>query len=182
MVKSLSFSGHRLDKLESILDGYNVTMATKLKFIEDIKSVLYVKVNSYIDGGFRRFYIGMSDGIDLWAGQILLELKSCQYPDIEIVAVQPYRNHGRKFSLEDRLLYNELLNNASSVVCLSDKSSKWCYLYRDEYMVKNSTNLLAFASDLNSGTGYTIKYAKSLNRFVELVDLTKLRDSYLANL
>lgn len=166
MDKSLSISGHRLDKLESLSDSNS--------FLDSVRDILYIKINSYIDRGFNRFYVGMSDGIDLWAGQILLELKSCQYPQLEIVAVKPYPNHGNNFSKEDKALYNEILEEASLVVCTSEKSSKWCYLQRNQYMVDNSTNLLALVSDLHSGTGRTINYAKSLNRPVEVVDISKL--------
>ena len=44
--------------------------------------------------GVRRFLMGGSLGVDLWAGDILLELKE-QYNDIELILVLPYAKHDR---------------------------------------------------------------------------------------
>jgi uncharacterized phage-like protein YoqJ len=170
MVKSICFSGHRTEKILSLAN----TNTQKVTLMESVKSMLYVKITHYIDEGFSKFYVGMSDGIDLWAGEILLELKLTQYPDMQIIAVKPFQSHGNKFSMEDKLLYNQIIAVADEIVCLHQNSSKWAYLERNRYMVDHSTKLLAFISDYKSGTGHTIRYAQSLNKPIEIVDINTL--------
>lgn len=167
MIKSICFSGHRTEKILSLAK----TEHQQVALLESIKSMLYAKITHYIDEGFSGFYIGMSDGIDLWAGEMLLELKLTQYPYLKIVAVKPFESHGNKFSLEDKRLYNQIINIADDVVCLHQNSTKWAYFERNRYMVDHSNKLLAFISDYKSGTGYTINYAKSLNKPMEIIDI-----------
>lgn len=178
MAKSISFSGHRLDKLRALVDGERYGSKAQDGFLEVVRDVVYLKVTHYIDLGFRRFYVGMSDGIDLWVGASLLELKSVQYPDLEIVCVRPYSTHGSNFSSEDKKVYRELLDSATETVCLRTGFSKWSYLERNRYMVEHSSNLLAFMDDSDSGTGYTVKYARKADRVVEVVDLHALSKEY----
>lgn len=185
MYKSVCVSGHRLDKLSKIISSTDIVSNDKdissirNKFLEVIKSIIYLKITKYICNGFRTFYIGMSNGIDLWTGEILLELKSMQYPEIEIVSARPFKNHGYNFSTYDKLLYTKILKEATQDVCLYDNSSKNAYLERNRYMVENTNNLLAFLYNYNGGTAYTIKYAKSLNKSIEIVNLLKLSKDFI---
>lgn len=182
MIKSISISGHRLDKLKSLIDSKKFSVKAQQNFLEIIKNIIYIKISYYIDMGFRRFYIGMSNGIDLWVGEIVLEFKMSQYPDIQLIAVKPFNNHGMFFSSLDKVIYNEIIKNADEVVCICYNQSKFAYIERDRYMVDNSTNLLAFVCDYQSGTGYTINYAKSLEKSVDIVNLESLRCEYLKRL
>ena len=53
--------------------------------------------------GVRRFYIGGSLGVDLWAGEILLELKGqLEYGELELALVLPYARHDRDWDKRDR--------------------------------------------------------------------------------
>lgn len=182
MIKSISISGHRLDKLKFLTDNMKISVDAQKNFIEIIRNIIYIKISNYIDMGFRKFYIGMSDGIDLWAGEVVLEFKVSQYPDIQLIAVKPFTNHGVFFSDNDKIVYNNIVTNADEVVCLSYKQSKVAYLIRDRYMVENSTNVLAFIEDYQSGTGYTVNYAKSLNKSLDIVNLHSLKCEYLERL
>lgn len=184
MIKSMCFSGHRLNKIKSLIEcqtsNFNKDVSNiEFKFFEIIKSIIYIKVNYYIDIGFRNFYIGMSDGIDLWVGDILLELKLTQYPDIQIVAVRPFQTHGSNFSSMDKKLYNKILELANNVICLDYEKSMGGYHRRNRYMVDNAESLLAFVCDYESGTGYTIEYAKDLNKSIEVINLLTISETFL---
>lgn len=184
MYKSMCFSGHRLDKILELIRSSDIINTKDIslvqsQFLEVIKSIIYIKVTNYIDKGFKKFYIGMSNGIDLWVGEILLELKLTQYPEMEIVAVKPFKNHGSNFSINDKILYHEILKSASQEICLHNEKFMGAYLERNRYMVENTTHLLAFICDYDSGTGYTIKYAKSLNKSVEVINLLSLSNGFI---
>ena len=173
-MKSMCFSGHRFSKIKSLVSKNHVDKKFEKDFFEIIKLIIYIRLTNYIDSGFKRFYIGMADGIDLWVGEELVELKTTQYPEIQIIPVKPFAQHGSDFSIENKKIYDDILNVADEIVCLQSNWTKSAYFQRNRYMVDNSTNLLAFIYDYESGTGYTIKYAQSLGKSIDIVDLSNL--------
>ncbi|MGN1411972.1 MAG: SLOG family protein [Oscillospiraceae bacterium] len=173
MIKSICFSGHRAEKIQSLAGEHYEN------FVEILKSILYIKLLKYIEEGFNRFYIGMSTGVDLWIGETLIELKLTQYPNIEIVAVKPFNKHGSNFSIEDKVIYKKILENASEVVCIDNYQSKYSYLTRNRYMVDHSNRLYALMFNPNSGTGYTINYAKSNGKPVDILNLENLFNEWI---
>ena len=51
----------------------------------------------FYEQGVRRFYVGGALGVDLWSGELLLELKEQpEYSDIELVLVLPFDGHDQK--------------------------------------------------------------------------------------
>ena len=160
--RTVCFSGHRPEKLPLNGDsGANV--------IRYLKSILYKEVLDSIAAGYDRFITGLARGVDLWAGEILMELKA-QGEKISIIAVKPYKTHGDNFSGEEKFSLGRLLSNADEVVCLSDEYRKGCLQRRNEYMVDRSGKLIAVVSDYRSGTGATIRYAEKQGIEVRTID------------
>lgn len=176
MKKSICFSGNRVEKIKSFSGKYFDS------FSEIIKSILYIKAINFIDKDFTKFYIGMSNGIDLWIGQTLIELKDTQYPELEIIAVRPFLSHGSNFSVKDKIIYKNIVNNVSKIVCINDIPNRNSYLVRNKYMVDNSNKLCALAFDLTSGTGFTLDYAKKTNKPFEFINLQELLQDYIQSI
>ena len=65
------FTGHREHKLHRAED--------------EIRKALEEAILLAIRGGFTTFITGMATGVDIWAGEIVLELKS-QYPELKLIA------------------------------------------------------------------------------------------------
>ena len=173
MNNSICFSGHRAEKLQEF-SGKHFNA-----FSEILKNIIHIRLVNYIDNGFNKFYVGMSTGIDLWIGEILVELKTSQYPYIEIIAVKPFLKHGSNFSISEKIIYKKIIDNSNEVVCINDAYSKRSYLMRNRYMVENSNKLYAIVYNENSGTGYTIKYAKEKNLSVDILSLKSLFKDFL---
>jgi uncharacterized phage-like protein YoqJ len=176
MEKSISFSGHRVEKLQQFTGEHFET------FSETLKSIIYAKVVKYIDEGYNRFYVGMSTGIDLWVGETLVELKTTQYPNLEIVAVKPFLKHGSRFSISEKTAYKSIIDHANEVICTNATSTRGSYLIRDRYMVDHSTRLCAMVFDDNSGTGYTIKYARKQCHPVDILPLGELFNDFMKSI
>ena len=66
--KTVCFSGHRPEKLP----GKGIDSREETIFI---KKLLKTKIERYISEGYTRFLSGTARGIDLWAAQIVLEIK-----------------------------------------------------------------------------------------------------------
>ncbi|MDE6133135.1 MAG: SLOG family protein [Oscillospiraceae bacterium] len=160
--RTVCFSGHRPEKLPLKGDSG----ATVIRYL---KSILYKEILDSITAGYDRFITGLARGVDLWAGEILMELKA-QGENLSIIAVKPYKSHGDNFSGMDKFSLGRLLSRADDVVCLADEYRKGCLQRRNEYMVDRSGKLIAVVSDYRSGTGATIRYAEKQGIDVRVID------------
>ena len=62
--------------------------------------------------GVRRYYVGGALGVDLWAGEILLEMrwqKEC--PELKIVLVYPFPGHDERWDPKSRERLHRLKEN-----------------------------------------------------------------------
>lgn len=166
--RTVCFSGHRPEKLP--LNGNSGSNVIKY-----LKSILYMEILDSIGKGYNRFITGLARGVDLWAGEILMELKA-DGEKINIIAVKPYKSHGENFAGMEKFCLSRLISQADEVVCLSDGYKKGCFQRRNEYMVDHSGKLIAIVSDYRSGTGATIRYAQKQNIDVRIIDAKKFEE------
>lgn len=166
--KTVCFSGHRPEKLP--LCG-----SSSASVIRVLKSILYKEILDSISDGCSCFITGLARGVDLWAGEIVLELKA-QGEDIRLIAVSPYKKHGDSFKGEERFVLGNIMLKADSVIYLGEEYSKGCMQRRNKYMVDNSCRLIAIVSDYKSGTGSTIRYAEKQGVPVRIINAKKLEE------
>lgn len=159
---SLCFSGHRPEKLPA--GGDENAPVTKV-----LKSLLYQKITDSIDKGFTRFYIGGARGVDMWAGEILMEQKSLG-KNIEIIVVLPYEGFNSSFKGCDKWIFGRLIYRADKFITLSAKYYNGCMLRRNEYMVNHSSALIAVLCDPKSGTGHTVNTARRKGLTVDIIN------------
>lgn len=164
--RTVCFSGHRPEKLP--YGGSERCSVTRV-----LKSILYKTILDSIEEGYDTFITGLARGVDLWAGEIILELKA-QGEKIKLVAAAPYKGHGKGFRSEEKFLLGNILLKADKTVYISETYSKGCMRMRNEYMVDHSGKLIAVISDYNSGTGATIKYAQKQGIITRIIDAKKL--------
>ncbi len=164
--RTICFSGHRPEKLP---DGGSETSPK----IKAIKSMLYKEILDSADNGFNTFITGLARGVDLWAGEIIMELKASGMP-IKLVAAAPYKGHGDAFRGKDKYILGNILLKADETVYLSEKYFSGCMKLRNEYMVDRSGKLIAVVSDYRSGTGQTIRYAQKQKIDVRIINAASL--------
>ena len=99
---------------------------------------------------------GMANGWDLWAGSEALAL------GYEIWAAKPWKGHTAR--VEDAELYAQIIEASSRVINVVDSEEfpgNWAYQKRNEWMVDNATNILAYWDGVEKGgTWNCIKYAR----------------------
>ncbi|MBP1561534.1 MAG: DUF1273 family protein [Oscillospiraceae bacterium] len=164
--RTVCFSGHRPEKLPDRGDERSQT-------VRMLKSMLYKEISDSVNEGFNCFVTGLARGVDLWAGEIVLELKA-KNSGIRLVAAAPYRGHGSSFKGADKFILGNILRKADEVVYVSESYSKECMRLRNEYMVNCSGKLIAVVSDYRSGTGQTIRYAKQQGLATKIIDAEAL--------
>jgi uncharacterized phage-like protein YoqJ len=146
--KTLSFSGHRPEKLPDDPD-----------IIKIIKSYIAVEIESALEDGFDTFIMGGARGIDLWAGDAVLKQQRIT-PNIKLIAALPYFTSASKFTEHERFKYGQILSECEEVLYASGEYTKESMKKRNQFMVDNCSRLVAFIKDTRSGTGQTIRLAK----------------------
>lgn len=139
-----------------------------------IKRSLKEQLLALYDSGVRRFYLGGANGVDLWAGEILLELKKQGRNDIEMILALPFEGYDKKWSEQIRNRMTNLIRHSTETVMVgnAEKTPAASYRRRNEYMVDRSGSLLAVYDNnraLRSGTGMTVRYAEKKALLITLI-------------
>ena len=166
-MKTLCVSGHRPEGLAWFDGGYDKAMHGQ--FTETVEN--YIKYA--IEQGFSHFIAGGALGVDTDFALCVLKLKKSG-ASITLEIAVPCKGQEKYWNLEDKAVYNYILQNADKVSYLSEKYYPFCMQYRNEYMVKNSDALLACWNGTRKGGTYnTIKFAQNLKKELLFIDLSE---------
>lgn len=138
------FTGHRPEKLN--------------RSERDIKTALRKEIDQAVQDGFTVFITGMARGVDLWAAEIVLDLRK-RNPSIKLICAIPHERFESHWSSDWTLLYHRVQNQADLVRIIGKGYHPGVYQIRNEWMVKHSSRLIAVFNGHPSGTKNTIDYA-----------------------
>lgn len=99
------FTGHRPGKL------YMSEM--------HVKHALAAAIDSAYEDGYRTFITGMAQGVDIWAGELVLEFKGI-HPDIHIICALPHPDFEKRWSKDWQQRYNAILSQADLIKTVCD--------------------------------------------------------------
>lgn len=160
-MKTCCFTGHRPQKLGY---GENSIQCDELKNrLEELIIELIEKE------GVTHFISGVALGVDTYAANIVLKLKS-NYPMITLECAIPCETQAVKWNERDRDIYYDLISKSDKETLLQQKYTSDCMQKRNEYMVDNSDYVIAVWNGKPSGTGNTVKYARKNNKMVLLLN------------
>lgn len=164
--KACAFTGHRPQRFIFGFDEehpYCITM----------KELLEQEIRRMIDVGVTTFYSGMALGIDIWAAEIVLRLKT-DYPDTRLIAVLPHEEQANKWSVEHRERYFNTLSECDDVITLQTHYTSDCMHKRNRYLIDHAKYLIAvYDGNEKGGTAYTVKYAQEQNREITVIQPDK---------
>ena len=138
------FTGHRPEKLHG--DE------------QEIKTGLESAILRAIDSGYDCFISGMSRGVDIWAAEIVLELKR-DIPELQLIAALPYEGMGNSWNAVWKDRYLAILDKADRVKVFSSTYHRGVYFERDKWMVDMCSRVIAVYHGEPGGTKSTIDYA-----------------------
>lgn len=146
--RSVAFTGHR---------HYDYSEREEIKVrMKEIVQRLY-------NEGKRRFLCGMAVGTDLLFAEVITELAPTN-PDMRLIAVVPFAGQDARYGFYERSRYKRLIGEADEVIVLSKYYYPRCFLDRDDYLVRNVSELIAYYDGRGrSGTGYTVRVAEIAN-------------------
>ncbi len=154
-----AFTGHRPEKV----------IGSEGKIIVELRR----EIEKAIADGYKVFLTGMSRGVDLWAADIVLELRRYN-KDLKLVCVIPFEGMEERWPADWKKHYDLVRGQADFVWVLSDRYSKDSYQKRNQWMVDHASRLIAVFNGLASGTGNTILYAHHRNVPIQIIDVRNL--------
>lgn len=148
------FTGHRAQKLP-------------WKFNENDERFLIMKekakaeIEKSIQNGYSNFMCGMALGFDMICAEIVLELKN-KYSHIKLIAALPCQDQDKLWPQSQKDRYKKLLKNVDKIRCIYDNYTDGCMIERNEYMLNNSSLVIALFNGLPGGTQSTLLKAKKM--------------------
>lgn len=145
------FTGHRPEKL-----SVSETV---------VKNGLKKEILKSEEEGFTTFISGMSRGVDIWAAEIVLELKKNNH-DIKLVCASPFKGFEKNWDNKWKTAYRKIMESADLVHFVCDKYSIDSYQKRNIWMVDRCSKVIAVSEGQKGGTHNTLSYALKNNLFV----------------
>lgn len=143
--------------------------------ISEVEQRLTGIVERLVQKGYLYFGAGGARGFDALASEVVLKLKVA-YPQVHLILVLPfyeqYRHEGN-WTRAEIVQYHRLKERASKVVVLADGYTSGIYYRRNRHLVDNSSVCVAYMTRANSGTSYTVNYAKE--KGLEIINTAHFR-------
>ncbi len=139
------FTGHRPEKLAHTEDEVCESLEKEIR-------------QAYADG-YNVFISGMARGVDIWAAEIVLDLRK-KYKDIKLICASPFDGFEKSWAADWQKRYNHIMKKADLVRFICPNYSRACFQIRNEWMVNHSALVIAVFNGEKGGTRNTIEYAK----------------------
>lgn len=140
------FTGHRPEKLS--------------RPERVIKADLKKEIKLAIKDGYNVYLTGMARGTDLWAAEIVLDLRK-RNKDLKLICAVPYEGFEERWSASWQQLYHQVLGEADLVKFIGKGYHPGIFQIRNEWMVDRSSRVIAVYNGQSGGTRNTIHYANS---------------------
>lgn len=124
----------------------------------EIIARLEAAIRTAISEGFVTFISGMARGVDLWAAEIVLRLRTEGQP-IHLVCASPYAGFEKTWRPDWQKKYRRIWSAADQKQCISPAYTRSCFQQRDEWMVDHSARVIAVCSGTHDGTENIVNYA-----------------------
>ena len=158
-MKTCAFTGHRPQNLPF---GMNENDERCVKLKEELKEQI---INLIEAENVTHFITGMALGVDLYAAEIVLDLKA-RYPSITLESAIPCETQAVKWSMAQRERYYDIAAQCDKETMLQSHYSPDCMDKRNHYMVDHADVLIAVWDGSPSGTGKTVRYAHQQGKSV----------------
>lgn len=138
------FTGHRPEKLTRSESA--------------VKKVLEKEIRRAVADGLNVFITGMARGVDIWAAQIVLMLRS-EGNDVKLICSCPYDGFENGWNQDWQRQYRRILTAADLVKYICPEYRRSCFQARNKWMVNHAVKVIAVFNGEKSGTKNTIDYA-----------------------
>lgn len=124
-----------------------------------LRSILIFNIENAIQNGYTHFIAGGAIGFDMLAAECVLELQS-SHNDLSLEIAIPCENQSKYYTAEQKVRYASIISAATKTTQVCTHYTKYCMQKRNEYIVDNSSLVIAYFTGTPSGTKNTIDFAK----------------------
>ena len=139
------FTGHRPEKLGAPESA--------------VQAALKREITVAAASGYTTFLTGMARGVDLWAAEIVLDLKR-KDPGIRLVCAIPCTDFEARWPEAWQAAYRRVLAAADWVKVFSDSFRADAFQIRNRWMVDHAALVIAVYNGTPGGTRNTVAYAQ----------------------
>lgn len=157
------FSGHRPPRLPWGTNEGDARCAA-------LKAELAAHLEGIYQAGYRHFICGMAIGCDMYFADAIIALRN-NHPEVTLEAAIPCATQPDRWTREQRVRYNNLLDACDEVTVLKIGYTPGCMLERNRYMVDRSSLLLCCYNGAPGGTMSTILYAERSGVETIIIDI-----------
>lgn len=137
------FTGHRPEKL------------TRPE--SEVIAELEQSIKQAMADGYRVFVSGMAPGVDIWAAEIVIQLRN-EGADIKLISASPFEGFEKRWPAWEHR-YNYIMDNTDLKLFICKGNVRGVHQIRNEWMVNHSARVIAVFNGERSGTKNTIDYA-----------------------
>lgn len=141
-----AFTGHRPEKL----------VGKESYVIKELRSA----IEASIDAGYTTFITGCSRGVDLWAADIVLEMRRHD-KRLKLICAIPFEGFADKWPIDWQKHLELVKKDADWIQVVSKEYNADAYQKRNVWMVNKASKLIAVCNGDPSGTLNTIRYVIS---------------------
>lgn len=150
-----------------------------------IKKRMHDVFMSLYQRGVRCFFIGGALGVDMWAGEILLNMqRQTEYQELQVIMVCPFPGHDVRWDPKSQARQRKLREGCAKVLIGVGPPGGEGYKRRTEYMMKRADYVVAVYDDSRhcSGGKTVIKLVENRNLSLVLIHpdtgIIKIVDHY----
>lgn len=174
-ISSCAITGHRPTRFKF---KYNENNSGCIQLKKRLKKQLICLYNM----GVHHFWLGGALGVDMWAAEILIVLKTQpEYSQIALTLALPFDGYDDNWDRRSKERM-QLIHHHAGVVVVSDKRGMAGYSERNRYMVDHTDCLLAVYDNnrsIRSGIGMTVHYAEKEKRPIILIHPEHAKIEYI---
>lgn len=144
-MKSLYITGYRPHELGIFND--------KHPGVPIIKKALENQLRPLIEDGLEWIVISGQQGVETWAAQVVLELKS-DYPELKYSIITPFLEQEKNWNEHKQATYMHIVSKADFVTSVTKRpyEAPWQFIEKDKFIIDNTDATLLVYDEENEGS------------------------------
>lgn len=151
-----AFTGHRPEKLVG-QEAYVITGLRKA-------------IEEAVNEGYTTFITGCSRGTDLWAADIVIEMRRHD-KRLKLICAIPFEGFDEKWTIDWRKHLKQVKKQADWIHVVSEEYHADVYQKRNAWLVSKASKIIAVCNGKPSGTLNTVRYAETQKVPVHIIQV-----------